>query len=1020
MKLRVILCLLAAVLLAYPFAASRAETLEFIVADSISAYAGQTDLEVPVYFDQSIGVYYFRLELEYDSSKLEYSHVADGRFHISNAHTNFCGPGFLHIVAFPGSGDCVQPGSEPAFHVYFDVKETVPGGTLIPLTFNDPFCYSLQAVVNGCPPSYPAYTPTYDFGSIYVPPEPEFEFMVPDSISARVGQMDLEIPVHFDQSIGVYYFRLELEYDSSKLEYSHVADGRFHISNAHTDFCGPGFLHVVASPGSGDCVQPGSEPAFYVYFDVKQTVPVGTLIPLTFNDPFCYSLQAVVNGCPPDYPAYTPTYEYGSVYVDQSAPEFEFTIGDSISAYPGQSDLEIPVYFDQSIGVNYFRVELEYDADELEYRYVTDGRFEITNAHTDFCGPGFLHIVSCPGLETCIQPGSEPAFYVHFKVKDNVSVGTFVPLIFNDPFCYSLQAVVNGCAPDYPAFSPTYEFGSVCIDHKGVKFAIPDNYQVYAGCTARLPVYVHNEEGLFYFRVDVAYDSTKLIYQGVDDGRFNITSTSFCGDDPHHVSVFSNYGECVPADPSYPGGAGFYIRLKVKSGTPVGTVMPITFTDSTCNHILTLANGCEPLYSAFIPEWDHGSIKVKRRPSGCPFVYSWTGSHFEKDNTILTQSEDPNRLDLFVTDYLPLKRKPLLADNRYLLQIREFENEVSYLDNFELILVDHAENTRVAASPDGEIHLYEDRIAPLACVDHNGVDQLDKIRDEDGVSYVCNETGHLILTLGVEAGQDGPPSLVTSIGVGPPPEPKNDPKVANSSEPAMLKIEVQAKDGSWIQLSHLPPRDDPKQAFCFIGPEYLNERGEMKVRISWMNFYAADEIKYFVVSPEMPELQRNSPVQALHPTKGTILNKLRGEDREFVVLSPGEQIELAFPSPGDPAPGLGRDFILKSRGYYVQLSKTGGTSLPSACELLDNYPNPFNMETIISYVLSKDASVELTIYNILGEKVKTLVDEHQAAGLKKIRWDGKDNRGNEVTTGVYFYRIKADAEVYAKKMLLLK
>ena len=1020
MKLRRIFCLLAAVLILCPFAASNGDTFELVIEDSILAYAGQPDLEIPVYFEQSDGVYYFRVEVQYDASKLEFLYASTGRFGSINAHTNFCGPGFLHVFAFAGGDGCAEPGSEPAFYIHFAVDGGVPEETVIPLTFNDPFCYSLQAVANGCAPSYPTYIPTYDFGSVYIPPAPEFEFAISENIPAYPGQPDLEVPVYFDQGAGVNYFRVEVQYDASKLEFLSVSGGRYTSFNAHTNFCGPGFLHVFGfAGGAEDCTEPGSEPAFYIHFSVDGSVPGGTTIPLVFNDPFCYSLQAVVNGCAPEYPAYSATYDFGSVYVE-ALPEFEVIIADNISAYPGQSDLEVPVYLDQEAGVNYFRVELEYDPGQLQYRFAEAGRFGILNAHTDFCGPGFLHVFLTAGAEGCIQPGSEPAFYVHFKVQDTVSVGNVTPLVFNDPFCYSLQAVVNGCAPEYFAYIPTYDFGSVFVDHKGVRFTLPDEVLTYAGSNARLPVYVHNEEGLIYFRVDMAYDPDQLIFQSVEDARFDVTNTLFCGDDPAHVSVFSTNSHCILADPNYPGGVGFYITFQVKSGTPVGTVCPITFTDTTCNLILTLANGCEPMYSTFLPEWDHGSIKVKSRPSpGCPFVYSWTGDHFEKDNTILTQSEDPYRPELSVTDHLLLRQKPALVQDEYRLQIREFEQEISYLDNLELIVVDHAEGTEVAVSPSGEIRLYEDEIAPLACIDHNGVDQLDKISERDGILYECHGAGHLILTLAQPTWQDDP-STIVSTGVGPPPEPKNHEKIAGSPEPPMLRIEVQASDGNWVELSDLPPRDNPQNAFCFIDPQYADQYGEMKVRISWTSFYMADQIKQFVISPEEPSLHRHRPATAYHSAKAQVLNQLDREDGEFAILSPGEEIELAFLSPGNPAPDVIRDFVLKSRGYYVQQHKADAPSLPSVCQLLDNYPNPFNMETIISYVLSGEAEVQLRIYNVLGERVRTLVDERQAPGPKKVSWDGKDDEGNDVTSGVYFYKLKADASVHSKKMLLLK
>jgi len=95
-------------------------------------------------------------------------------------------------------------------------------------------------------------------------------------------------------------------------------------------------------------------------------------------------------------------------------------------------------------------------------------------------------------------------------------------------------------------------------------------------------------------------------------------------------------------------------------------------------------------------------------------------------------------------------------------------------------------------------------------------------------------------------------------------------------------------------------------------------------------------------------------------------------------------------------------------------------SIPQTFSLAQNYPNPFNARTVIKYSLPKDSKVEITIYNILGRKVKTLVNEHQKAGYKTVIWDGKNQKGNEVATGVYFYRITADDFVQSKKMLLLK
>ncbi|MFQ6009174.1 MAG: FlgD immunoglobulin-like domain containing protein, partial [Candidatus Zixiibacteriota bacterium] len=96
------------------------------------------------------------------------------------------------------------------------------------------------------------------------------------------------------------------------------------------------------------------------------------------------------------------------------------------------------------------------------------------------------------------------------------------------------------------------------------------------------------------------------------------------------------------------------------------------------------------------------------------------------------------------------------------------------------------------------------------------------------------------------------------------------------------------------------------------------------------------------------------------------------------------------------------------------------TGLPAAFKLSQNYPNPFNPETRIEFTLPRASHVTIEIYNILGRKVKTLVNQRLSAGNKAVTWDGTDDDGSLVSSGVYLYRIKAGDFVEAKKMVLLK
>ena len=93
---------------------------------------------------------------------------------------------------------------------------------------------------------------------------------------------------------------------------------------------------------------------------------------------------------------------------------------------------------------------------------------------------------------------------------------------------------------------------------------------------------------------------------------------------------------------------------------------------------------------------------------------------------------------------------------------------------------------------------------------------------------------------------------------------------------------------------------------------------------------------------------------------------------------------------------------------------------PKEFSVAQNYPNPFNPSTTIEYALPKDTWVRLTIYNILGRKVRTLVDEYELAGLRRIVWDSKDDEGREMASGIYFYQIKAGEFTQSKKMVIPK
>ena len=122
----------------------------------------------------------------------------------------------------------------------------------------------------------------------------------------------------------------------------------------------------------------------------------------------------------------------------------------------------------------------------------------------------------------------------------------------------------------------------------------------------------------------------------------------------------------------------------------------------------------------------------------------------------------------------------------------------------------------------------------------------------------------------------------------------------------------------------------------------------------------------------------------------------------------------------------GVDSTWSANGPVVVLVDIQGTMgieddlLPMAFALYQNYPNPFNPTTIITYDLPEATRVELVIYDVLGQHVATMKNAQQEAGAYQFRWNGTNDSGAPVSTGLYFYRLNAGTNSATKKMIFMK
>ena len=113
-------------------------------------------------------------------------------------------------------------------------------------------------------------------------------------------------------------------------------------------------------------------------------------------------------------------------------------------------------------------------------------------------------------------------------------------------------------------------------------------------------------------------------------------------------------------------------------------------------------------------------------------------------------------------------------------------------------------------------------------------------------------------------------------------------------------------------------------------------------------------------------------------------------------------------------------FYKPREGFTTGVEDLDKERIPAAYELYNAYPNPFNPSTTISYTIPRSNNVNIAVYNIMGQKIRTLVDNRTSAGTHTLMWDGLDDAGRNVSTGIYFIKINSSHFNSTKKVTLIK
>jgi len=204
------------------------------------------------------------------------------------------------------------------------------------------------------------------------------------------------------------------------------------------------------------------------------------------------------------------------------------------------------------------------------------------------------------------------------------------------------------------------------------------------------------------------------------------------------------------------------------------------------------------------------------QPPGCPFVYCWNGSAYVEDNNILAASEIDS---CEVTEYYRLEQTPVKEQNRYFLQIREFEQEHTYLDKIELLAIDHTCGVKVGVTTEGDIVVYDDELLPIDCVDTLGQSHLGLILERDSTYFQGFPGDELVIDFGeIEVNsEDALHFVIVDKPPGPQPE-------------ASVMVSVY-KDGDWHRVGRLLHRRNWWSQMVY--PLEKGSQDSLKVKLTW-------------------------------------------------------------------------------------------------------------------------------------------------------------------------------------------
>jgi hypothetical protein len=304
--------------------------------------------------------------------------------------------------------------------------------------------------------------------------------------------------------------------------------------------------------------------------------------------------------------------------------------------------------------------------------------------------------------------------------------------------------------------------------------------------------------------------------------------------------------------------------------------------------------------------WSSPSLSVTIMSSGggggCPYVAAWNGTSYVLDNNILPDSETNaghDSQDCYTLQQTPVPKLQAGSFSLYSLKIYEFEHEHDYIDQAQLLAVDHPTGVNVAVSPLGEILTYGQPTAPTSAVSNDGLDVLPMLNLSDGDYYQGYNCSYVTLTF-----------AATDVSAGA--------KLVIRSEDPWLKcpiyVQVPNSTGEWNTIASFHTRSNWTTDIINMTGYMPDPQGNFKVRLCFVSNDKIDYVGLDTTPQASIQVHTANLLNALSSSQGIVTRLLNADDGKYAELLPGQQILLTFQLPNSQNDQ--RTFLLHIDGYY--------------------------------------------------------------------------------------------------------